>query len=797
MQDSQNSIKKLYDINKQMASTMKIQNSFEDSSIYVDTMRLNYEITTLDQVMETSSKAQTFAKNTDSTLNQFTTSLDTFKTKLIQASNASNSSTSLNAIANDLESLKTNLINLGNTSINGQFLFSGTSLLQKPLNADGTYVGNGENLDALIGSGVTLPYNIDGQSLFLGKDSDYNRIVSTNVPMYNQTKLHPDIMIDGADISSASEVYLKDTDTIRDMTGDNDNNSANNPQSVFYLSGRKSDGTTFSSKIPIDSSSKISDLLESIGKEYGNTTTNKVVDVTMNAHGQIELKDLKTGNQLLEMNLFGAIDRDAATGTVGNANQTDIDSLMAQPNVDIISFHKSDFATVNATSTIASRKDPYTADLYRIGYPMYDVDGNAVKTTTTLSSFMPSGATSITVGASTLSIIATTTVQDLMNTINTVLPGATIRLENGQMIVDDPSNATNISVNSVGATAFAIPDEMNYTRRGFEKDGNGLTSNVSQNLKDNTGYATAQTKLVEVAGVGSLDAKNLSLAYVDKNGVSRNASINLSNLGSTFSIDLNNDGFTTGINENFSIFDANGNATKADEVTYQQLTDIISMATSGILPTDGAPLNLPIGTNPGAGDSSINAIEYNYAINSAKANVEVTLDYKGRLSILDKTASTSKIEFSLFDSQSDTFNGSASAALSFMANDAVTISNPSIDFFKDLDSMIEAVRSGNFRMDDKSTDPRNIGIQNSISQLDHILDHVTKEQTKIGAFTNALTNASDRAEYLSLNVKSVRSSVIDVDVAEAYLQFTTVSTSYQAMLSTISKINSMSLLNYM
>ena len=132
-----------------------------------------------------------------------------------------------------------------------------------------------------------------------------------------------------------------------------------------------------------------------------------------------------------------------------------------------------------------------------------------------------------------------------------------------------------------------------------------------------------------------------------------------------------------------------------------------------------------------------------------------------------------------------------------MANDTVVIENPSIDFFKDLDSMIEAVRTGNYRMDGTSNDPRNIGIQNSLTKIDHILDHVTKEQTKMGAYSNALTNASDRAEYLSLNVKSVRSSVIDVDVAEAYLEFNTVSISYQAMLSTISKINSMSLLNYM
>ena len=34
------------------------------------------------------------------------------------------------------------------------------------------------------------------------------------------------------------------------------------------------------------------DLLEKIGNAYGNTSSNKVVDVSMNARGQIEIKDL-------------------------------------------------------------------------------------------------------------------------------------------------------------------------------------------------------------------------------------------------------------------------------------------------------------------------------------------------------------------------------------------------------------------------------------------------------------------------------------------------------------------------
>ena len=864
MQDSQNSIKKLYDINKQMASKMKIQNSFENSSIYVDTMRLNYEITTLDQVKETSSKAQTFSQNTDATLNQFTTALDSFKTKLIQASNASNSPTSLGAIANELEALKKHMISLGNTSINGQFLFSGSSLLQKPIQDDGTYRGNGDNLTALVGSGVELPYNLDGQSLFLGKDSDYNRTVSTNVAMFNQTKLHPGVMSAIGSNIAATQVYLKESDTIRDMVGDTNNIATDDPKAVFYLSGRKSDGNTFSNIIEVDSSSKVSDLLENIGASYGNTSSNKVVDVSLNVKGQIEVKDLRSGNQLLEMNIFGAVDRNAAAGTTGNAKQVmNVDNLTLSPNVDIIAFNKSNFTTTASSADLTMRTQPTSvASELEISFPLTTGSNITIGATTSLNSIFPPDVNHLEINGvrfpSLPDSILGKTVNDLMTAI-----GGTATLNNNKITTTNNTTIVPMNASNVQAHGNPLPDAINYARRGFAKDGNELTSNISQVSKSTNQFATASTKIVDVAGVSSLAGKQLVFDFKDQNGASKTGTLNFSNTDTTFSIDLNGDGNTTDENETFSIYngkrDTTDTLTKADEMTYQQLMDVISMATSGNFPKKGVSTVAQTAINNAiiAGTPPINAVnlaaetataktgvsaetanyiqkaidfgiekavadavpdpvasakalvaydkaitnanleEYNQYLSTAKNNVEVSLDYKGRLNIVDTKTSESKIEFSLYDKSATDFTGISSVALSFMANDSVVIENPSIDFFKDLDSMIEAVRTGNYRMDGTSGDPRNIGIQNSLNKIDHILDHVTKEQTKIGAYSNALTNASDRAEYLSLNVKSVRSSVIDVDIAEAYLQFNEVSNSYQAMLSTIAKINSMTLLKYM
>lgn len=779
---------KLYDVNQQIASGLKIQNSYEDTGIYVDTMRLNSELSSLEQASESSSKASSFATNTDSTLSDITEQLENFKTLLTQAANESNSTTSLEAIAVELETIYEQIKSLSNTSINGQYLFSGSALGTEPISSDGTYNGNGESLTAVVGSGLELAYNVDGESLFLGSDSEYTKTISTNVAMLNQTSLYPEVMDSSGTNSSSTEEYLTEDDTIRDMVGDTDSDSTNDPNTVFYLSGRDADGETFSTKITMSSTSSISDLLESIGSAYGNTSTNQVVDVTMNANGQIEVTDLTGGNNVIEMNLFAAVDRDAVAGTSGNADQNSVEALVAQSNVDIIEFNASNYTTTNSASIIASRADTYESDIYYIGYPLEDSSGDAAESTTLLSDMMPSDVDSILVGATTLSVTATTTVQDLLDAISTET-GGTARIENGQLIVES-TTAVSIQLTAQDATTtatagFSIPDAANYTARGFEKDGNELTGNVSQVVIATNEYATATTKLSEVSGVDTLDGKSLTLDYTDKNGNSNTATINLSNAGSTVSVDLNGDGDTTDTDEIFTIYDGSGNVTAADDVTYQQLTDVISMLTSGSLPTDGVPA------------ASTDYEEYNYALKTAASSVEVELDDEGKITILDKTSSKSKIELSMYDSDTGDYSGTTSTALSFMANDAVTTESPSIDLFSQLEEMIEAVRSGTFRMDSESDDPRNMGIQNALAVIDHIADHVEKEHTKIGALSNALTSANETAETLTTSITTIQTDIVGVDLTEAYLEYTSISTSYQTMLSTISKVMSMSLADYM
>ncbi len=628
----------------QISSGHKIQNSFDNSSIYIDSSRLEYEKTSLSQIKKSSKSAQEFANNSDTVLNEFNDRLVQFKTKLIQAANASHDETSLNAIADDLQAIKENLKNLANSSINGKFLFSGTAFSIKPIDSEGNYHGNANEVKATTGADVSLEYNIDGKSLFLGNDSDYKKILSTNVKMYSDKD---------------NKTILKDNDTVKSLVennGDNTGDIGSQGKAYFYLQGKNSDGTSFKNKINISVNDTISTLLDRIKNSF---SPNNSVKVALNNYGQIEITDKNNGQKSLDFSMVGAVDKDGGN----DADVSDIDDLTAGTNVNIISFVKS-------------------------GY-----------------------------------------------TNN-----------------DDAAN-----------------EEVSFDRNYFSLNDNKLIGNVSQIDKYTNTYATDKTKLVDTAGISSLDNKTLSLKFTDINNNTKSAKITLSNSGSTFSINGNT----------YNIYDAKGNVTNADDMTFQQLNDVVGMIMSDKLPL----------TNDKTG--------YNNAVTNAKNYVNVSLDYRGRMNIKDKTNDSSQIKFSMYDQDNDKFNSTTGNTLSFMSNNAISVDEPSVDMFKDIDKMIEAVREGKFSADGSFGDKRNPGIENAIRRIDHIRDHIAKMHTKIGSLSNALNGAYQRSDMLQVQVTTLQSDVADVDLGETLAKYNQVSISFKALLSTISKVNSISLLNYL
>ncbi|MCV3411017.1 flagellar hook-associated protein FlgL [Campylobacter lari] len=718
--------------NLQLQTGQLIQHSWENANIYINGSRLEYEMANIGQIIQGTQAAQEMAKNTDTALKNITELLEKFKTLLVKASSDGNSQTSREAIAKELKLVRDSIVNIANTSINGQYLFAGSNTATKPFDKYGNYTGNKDNIFVVSGAGTQIPYNIPGWDLFFKPDSNISKIISTNVSM-----------IDGRyDVNSNPEQkkYLDEESKFSYLIGQNyvknggldpdkDFDYADSklpfPSSSMYIQGVRPDGTSFKATVNIGPEDKIGDVLENIGKLYGNTDANKVVEVTMNDSGQIEIKNLQEGNSSLD---FHAV---AMTPQLQDAEQ------------------------IKALSEAAAAE----------GISMDEVTNR---------------------------IMQAAHGGDLNNTKSPV----TIEVNGEQFTVDIHKTdfiKSNINGNKTNGADFDVP---------FEKDGNTVFGNVSQVIKGTSEYATDSTKLSEVLANanGDMKGQKLEMEITSKSGQKYKVEIDLENSKVSYQ-DPNDPTQTISFPITHSQYnEATGTSvgmqTRPEDITYGQLNDIIGMFASDKVPTTTINAN-PNGT---INNGDFQTIQQN--INDSKDFVEVSMDYKGRISITDKFSTNTNIGLTLKDSNSNSgfppagevSNGSGFV---FSANNSLTIDDPNIDLIKDLDEMIDAVLNGNMRADSEGSDPRNTGLQGALERIDHLQDHVRKMQTTIGAYTNNIEETNKRMTFLNINVASIKSGVTDADYGQTYMQFMQTMVSYQAMLSATSKISQMSLLNYL
>lgn len=933
----------LLTINNQITSGTKIQYGYEDTSLYIDTLRLDDEKAVLEQVSDTTSKAQTFSDNTDVALNQLKSSLEEFKTKLLQAANGVHSTTSLNAIANDLEALKLHMRDTANTSINGTYLFSGTNMSQKPIDAQGEYSGNAERLSAQAGDNLTIQYSIDGETLFFGEDSDYSRQITTNVAKFNLVELHHKVLSDDNPEGNDTEVLLTETDSIKALVGQPDDSAP----TYFYLRGRSTNGETFKEKFSFTNGATVTDLLEKIGRAYGNTPAYQAVDVRLSSDGQIEVQDVTSGQMLTDFHLVGS-DQDV----------DNLDDIPAIEDAHIYDFNRSGFANIKSLESVKSSQNFYDQRFFDFNTTLRNQTTEAQATVNdTVRAIVGDNIDQITINVNGTDFVhsvgATTTAKEMIASLKadisaTIGNEVEVTLHQGQLSIFDPSaSGPSIAADhpdyvpsqltSVTFTAqdtdggepvhaFEAADGLAYDQARFTKEGAVLTANVSQTVKETSQYATASTQLASVAGSTNLDEKVITMDLLDVNGDKKMVQVTLRDVPdadghlSTFKI-IEPEGDDT----QYDIFDEFGNKTAASPyetkttrldkyttyediktvngVTYKQLMNIAQMAVGDTLPT------------------SNDFDSYNDAVTASESMAEITMNRYGQMEIKDLTTSETNIQFSMYDEDTNrfdsytkdltktlnqtytgikgeqgwniletdtdvtldrvfgfdftggldiagtdyqgnpttltldssttlqemmdaidtTFGDGTSAAqtvvsirdgrlifkdnttnnptlmnigftfnnaqvdmhteegpvLSFSGNNAITVDQSEVDFFAQLDQAIDAVRSGSYRADADNGDPRNMGIQNSITVIDHLLDHVSRLHTENGANGQSLQLTYEKTEMLILNVTELKSLVLDTDVGESIVKMNQQTVAYQALLSSLSRINQLNLTNYL
>ncbi|WRA45799.1 flagellar hook-associated protein FlgL [Helicobacter pylori] len=817
MNNYQNALQnKINDANTQIASGLKIRYGYQNSDINNQNLKFQYEENTLNQGIDVAQNAYTSTLNTDKALQEFSKTMEAFKTKLIQSANDVHSETSRAAIANDLERLREHMMNVANTSIGGEFLFGGSKVDKPPIDSEGKYHGNGEDLNALISSDNLVPYNISGQDLFLGADKDKHKLITTNIKLLNQNKLHPDVMDALEHSSLPEEVFIKPGDTLRELIGDNDKDPTNDPKEFFYLQGVRPDGSSFKEKFALSkayqnqqSATKVSDLLDKIAHAYGNTSQNKVVDVSLNNWGQIEIKNLTPGSENLDFHLISS-----------DGDFDDLDALRSSGK-RVTEYIKSAFVTDRSLSQVKAVPSMYNPKVLEIPSVFVTKDNVLANKNTKLSEIFGDSVETLKINASRLGDtsaikipnlpinldipilldVKNSTIKDLKDAIKERFNNEVdVEIEtNGRLrIIDNSSKESPISLalstlDAKGLEAAGIPtnNASEYQKTYFNKEGAKLESNVAQTAQNGT--ANGSTKLSEVSK-GSLENSVFNMKLNDVNGLFLEAQMNLDNNGAFLSL-------PNGVK--IPLYDpttADIQASKPNEVTYRQLMDAMSIALN-YSNTDPA-LYQQISDNPTSKESKERFIEL---LKQAKDNLSVNLNEEGKVIIQDNMHSNTKMQFMLFDRDANDFSQNAlhsdKPSLKLNANNALIIDKPSVNFFDQLENIITSVRKGIYRPDalgdTYSSDMRNLGIQNGITLIDHLSDHIEKMIAKNGAHGKAFENIIRRNEVLKTQVQSIRGETTGTDMAETYNKFSNLTNNYNAVLASTNKINNLSLTKYL
>ncbi len=825
--DQTKTAKELFDVSKQISSGQKIQYAYESPTTFIDTVRLDNEVTTLTQVKKTSQNALQVSTNTDSTMNEMTKILDTMKVKLINAANETNTQESLNAIARELRGLEKNLVQLANTSIDGNYIFSGSEIKTKPIDANGVYQGNDEDMKAFIGSGVEQTFNINGQDLFLGDENDTERKITLNVPLFNQTKLYPDVMIDeNISRNTAEEEYITDRHTIRDLMGDTDEiiNDVDF-QHHFYIQGTNHDGVSFKEVVSMRDDETVDGLLSRIGQAFGNLPNSQLVTVEINHDGQIEILDNRAGSSKLDFHMV------ANTDIAGPA--TDIEQLNTN-QTPVKSFIKSDYTEF--VSNIGQRQDMYDPDFFELSADFITQDGKKATGATLLSDVLRSDVQSIAFGGfdsttpapgvavapAFFDVTPSSTMQDLMNAIdatydaNPVGSGdMVVSMKEGKIVVGrvhltapdlniqlESHNVVGGVLGNAATLVDGLPSDASvaFDESQFKKEANKLLGNVSQIVKSDNSYADLNTRLYEVAdttGATVLDGKQLSFEGIDINGNAFVASINLLDAGSTFTYNgTDYNIFNMGLPDPVDptkpapITTTNPQTpVAANDMTYKQLTDVMNMVLTANLPAAA----------PGAVNAATGVADaYNTAIDSAEVRATTTLTHDGKIVFSESNKTLTQASFKLSDSNASSLApGTEASILTFQSNNALEISDPKTNFFKQIDEIISSIEAGRLRADGNLDDPRNVGVQNSIQAIDDLSEHLFNQHSIAGVQSQTLQVTKDRTDLLIITTETLRAETIDVDFAEASLQLKQLELNYQAMLSTVSRISQLSLVNYL
>lgn len=148
----------------------------------------------------------------DNTLGEIVNNLSTARTEAMAGASNINSDANI-ARALTIDGLRERLVALGNTYQNGRYLLGGTATRTAPFAADGTYLGNDDEVEAPIDVGEEVGSTISGRRVFQGTQDILQILEDVATALRNQ-----DANAVGAQVAALKQA-IDDVSAIRSEIG--------------------------------------------------------------------------------------------------------------------------------------------------------------------------------------------------------------------------------------------------------------------------------------------------------------------------------------------------------------------------------------------------------------------------------------------------------------------------------------------------------------------------------------------------------------------------------------------------
>jgi flagellar hook-associated protein 3 FlgL len=158
---------KMDQLQNQLASGHRISRPSDDPVGIQNAMRLKSNVASVEQWKSNADEALSYMNTTDTTLGDMTSMLQRVRELTVQGANGTLSGNDRKNIAVEVDQISEQLRMLSNTQIGSKFIFSGTETDKELLKLDGTtWQGNSQDVKFEVGSNLSLPISVNGQTLF-------------------------------------------------------------------------------------------------------------------------------------------------------------------------------------------------------------------------------------------------------------------------------------------------------------------------------------------------------------------------------------------------------------------------------------------------------------------------------------------------------------------------------------------------------------------------------------------------------------------------------------------------------